>query len=225
MTYPDPDLSQCHFYHTMDLPEGTIHGDWDLRPVIQSYLGNVDVRGKRVLDIGTATGFLSFHCERSGAKEVVSFDAIGGGVTQDGLPDQFKMVKNSYWYCYKRLGSNCNVVYGDVYNLEVDGLFDIAILGSILLHLENPYGAIRNAARVAKTIIVTDGHWPHHTTEHLIFRPSFPVIDDWWHLPHQTVSKMLKCVGFIPGEPIFLRATGTKEYKHVDLYSIVAHKI
>ena len=59
----------------MDLPGvGQVDGQWDLRGDLRRYLGGVDVAGKRCLDIGTASGFLSFEMEKEGA-EVVSFDA------------------------------------------------------------------------------------------------------------------------------------------------------
>ena len=68
------DITQCYFYHTVDLPEiGTVKGNWDLRAGLREYLGNFDFRGKRVLDIGAASGILSFWMEKQGA-EVVSFD-------------------------------------------------------------------------------------------------------------------------------------------------------
>ena len=68
------DITQCYFYHTIDLPEiGTVEGNWDLRAGLHEYLGNFDFRGKRVLDIGTANGILSFWMEKHGA-EVISFD-------------------------------------------------------------------------------------------------------------------------------------------------------
>src|SRR5438105_7433531 len=68
------DLDDCLFYHTTDLPRHrTIAGPWDLRPGIASYLGGVSFHGKRILDVGSASGFLSFHMEREGG-EVVSYD-------------------------------------------------------------------------------------------------------------------------------------------------------
>ena len=49
-------------------------GAWDLRGHEPAYLGGVDVAGKRVLELGPATGYLTFYMERMGA-EVVSFEA------------------------------------------------------------------------------------------------------------------------------------------------------
>ena len=58
----------------MDLPSlGLIHGHWDLRGRFDDYVGGVAVTGKSVLDVGCATGFLSFAAEERGAS-VVSID-------------------------------------------------------------------------------------------------------------------------------------------------------
>jgi len=65
------------FYHTMDLPtHGTVHGQWDLRGREASYLGNIFLQGKRVLEIGTASGHLCTTMERMGA-EVVPMNRHG----------------------------------------------------------------------------------------------------------------------------------------------------
>ena len=49
-----------------------------MRPNLKKYLGGVDFRGRRVLDVGCASGILSFYMERQGA-EVVSFDLDKNG--------------------------------------------------------------------------------------------------------------------------------------------------
>ena len=65
---------KCQFYHHMDLPGLKEVGiGWDLRKTVDDYLGHFDFRGKRVLDVGAASGFLTFEMEKRGA-EVVSFD-------------------------------------------------------------------------------------------------------------------------------------------------------
>jgi hypothetical protein len=54
--------AQCIFYHTMDIPGyGHVQGDWDLRGHERQYLGNVDFAGKRVLEVGTASGYLPMY--------------------------------------------------------------------------------------------------------------------------------------------------------------------
>ena len=67
-------LEDCVFYHTQDVPGyGTVPGPWDLRGHVDEYLGGVTLRGKRVLELGTASGFLCVEMEKRGA-EVVAFD-------------------------------------------------------------------------------------------------------------------------------------------------------
>jgi 2-polyprenyl-3-methyl-5-hydroxy-6-metoxy-1,4-benzoquinol methylase len=67
-------LNDCYFYHTGDLPGLRVQkGEWDLRGNISAYLGDVDFEGKRVLDVGTANGFLCFEIERRAA-EAVGYD-------------------------------------------------------------------------------------------------------------------------------------------------------
>src|SRR5436305_12646349 len=64
----------CHFYHTMEVPgHGIMNGEWDLRGRVDEYLGKVDFAGQRVLEIGPASGFLTFEMEKRGA-EVVSVE-------------------------------------------------------------------------------------------------------------------------------------------------------
>ena len=62
-----PALHDCDFYHSLTLPTGEIAGQWDLRPSPETYLGHVDFKGRSVLEIGPASGFLSFHMEHAGA--------------------------------------------------------------------------------------------------------------------------------------------------------------
>ncbi len=71
----EEDLADCYFYHTMELPgRGVIEGqDWDLRGRVDEYLGNVDFAGQRVLEIGPASGFLTFEMEKRGA-DVISVE-------------------------------------------------------------------------------------------------------------------------------------------------------
>src|SRR5712675_3463859 len=68
------DISECYFYHVTDLPGyGQVGEEWDLRGREESYLGGVSFEGKRVLELGTASGYLCRFMESKGA-DVIGFD-------------------------------------------------------------------------------------------------------------------------------------------------------
>jgi len=165
------DLSDCYFYHTMDVPGyGQIVGEWDLREGIRAYLGDVDFRGRRVLEMGTANGFVCFHMEREGA-DVVAYDLsekqdwdVVPYRRQDQLAyesdrkDLIRKLNNAFWLCHGAFKSQSKMVYGDVYSVPVEiGTVDITTFGSILLHLRDPFLALQRALRLTReTAIVTD---------------------------------------------------------------------
>lgn len=165
------DAGQCLFYHTIDLPgHGCIQGEWDLRRGIDNYLGHVDFRGKTVLDVGAATGFLSFSMEKRGA-DVISYDLnpryrwdlvpVGNMRWQRGLDQTSRAIgriNSGYWLCHRVFGSKARVVHGTVYTIpEAIGQRDIVTVGSILCHLRDPMLALHNAVRLARdTAIVVD---------------------------------------------------------------------
>lgn len=64
----------------MDLPGlGTVShpGSWDLRGRFDEYVGHTRLSGKTLIDVGTASGFLTFEAEKRGAI-VTSFDVPSG---------------------------------------------------------------------------------------------------------------------------------------------------
>lgn len=181
--WPKPRLEDCIWYHTTDLPGGgTVSGEWDLRGRFANYTGHASFQGKRLLDIGTASGFLTWEAERAGAS-VVSFD-LDHSSRQKLLPFKdssycidraksereregfFNGLKRSYWYMHHSLGSSAKVFYGDIENLPRElGRFDIALFGSVLEHLPDHIQAIGSAALLADTIIIIG---PFHDTEERI---------------------------------------------------------
>ena len=194
-----------------------MHGHWDLRGRFDDYLGGVSVAGKSVLDIGTATGFLSFESENHGASKVVSFD-LSDPRQQAFIPFKDKLYyrdyesfmsyhavkverwKNAYWLCHRLLQSRAKVFYGDIYRLpQALGQFDVAIVAAVLEHLNDQITAMGSIARVTKEmmVIVT----PVLQTEERIARLE-PTADNpdydytWWRYSVGAYREILKILGF-----------------------------
>ena len=135
----DVSRQDCEWYHTSVLRSGeVIQGAWDLRGGESAYLGGTDFAGSRVLELGPASGYLTFWMERSGA-EVVGFEA-GFDVPVDLIPfegrdmrvekaiimDVVDRVHNSWWLMHEDLGSNAKLVHGNIYRQPSDlGMFDV----------------------------------------------------------------------------------------------------
>ena len=71
-------LDECEWYHAMEIPGIPDSGvtpsvSFDCREDIGNILGNLDYNGKKVLNLGSITGYLSFEAERRGG-DVTSID-------------------------------------------------------------------------------------------------------------------------------------------------------
>jgi hypothetical protein len=208
-------VNDCDWYHTFELNDGTVmKGAWDLRGGEAAYLGGIDLAGKRVLEPGPASGYLTYYMERQGA-EVVSFEA-GYDVAVDVLPvngmdmhvEQLKnmanidRVHNCWWYMHREYASKAKLVHGNIYSMPGDlGSFDVSVFGAILLHLREPWGALSEAARrTTQTMIVTDvlqdTEQPIESNIMRISPLATHEITNWWSIYPGAVVKMLERFGF-----------------------------
>ena len=210
------DLRDFVWYHAFELPDGRVlPGAWDLRGHESAYLGGVDVAGKRVLELGPATGYLTFYLERMGA-EVVAFEA-GFDVSIDVMPirgredpeqrrrvmqDTIDRNHDAWWYLHRTIGSSAKFVQGNIYDMPADlGSFDITLVGAILLHLREPWGALSQAARrTSETMIVTEplqDDWQPPESNIMRFSPSAEHhLTNWWSIYPGAVVSMLSRLGF-----------------------------
>ncbi len=217
------DLALCDFYHSMDIPGyGPVQGMWDLRRDPDAYLGRVDFRGKRVLEVGTASGFLCFQMEKRGA-EVVAYDLCEdydwdivpfAGSDQEAFQAERKQhirrLNDGYWLAHRAFGSQARVVYGTVYAIpEAIDEVDIAIFGSVLLHLRDPILALQNALRLTReTVVVTELMWRHPLLVRLLgalrgpymaflpdYRAGLPN-ETWWLFSPSIMQQILGMFGF-----------------------------
>jgi tRNA (mo5U34)-methyltransferase len=100
-----------------------------------------DLRGARCLDIGTADGFWAFEMERRGAADVLATDR----------PSYYQQRARAL---FDAVESNVRYEERSVYDLE--GEFDVAFMGYVLQVVEDPVGALRAVARVARTLLLLD---------------------------------------------------------------------
>lgn len=212
-------VADCFFYHTMELPgHGVIEGrDWDLRGRVDEYLGNVDFIGQRVLEIGPASGFLTFEMEKRGA-EVISVEVTDEHgwdsvpYPSERLEEVFgpsrlvmQQLKNSYWFSHAALQSKAKVYYGDAYNLPAAlGEFDIAVMAAVLLHCRDPLRIVEQCARKAKSLIIVDKFYPDLERApvcRLAPTPENFLWYTWWHFSTQFFIQFLAVMGFTTCDP------------------------
>jgi hypothetical protein len=214
----------CLWYHTTDLPGlGRVEGQWDLRDGADAYAGNVDVAGKRVLEVGTASGYMCRHLESKGA-EVVAYDLSEkqpwdvvpfAVIDVDAIIAQrqglIRRLNNSWWYAHRVFESKAKVVYGTVYEIPAAiGPVDVALYGAILLHVRDPFLALWNGLRLTKetaivTEIVNNRRPPPPAGETVVGGPSVEFLPDWkigapldtwWFLTPEVVTAFLGVLGF-----------------------------
>jgi len=205
-------LEDCDFYHCVDLPGiGEVVGMWDLRGHEDEYLGYADLAGRRVLEIGPASGFLTLALERAGATVVAvdtAPDAPWDFVPQAGLDmatitqqrrRHMERIRNSWWLVHERCRLQAQVHYGNGAVLP-DGLgrFDVAVLAAVLLHCRNPLVVLENAAQRADTLVVTDLVSPDLAGPVCRLVPSREnaIWDTWWALTPEIVDRYLQVLGF-----------------------------
>jgi SAM-dependent methyltransferase len=209
------DAAGCRFYHLMDIPGHglTTDAQWDLRGNTERYLGGVNLSGKRVLEIGPASGYLTFYMESQGA-EVVSvelptdhpWDVVpDASLDLDAFTDKVRTdiedIRNGYWFAHGCVGSKARVYYGDIYNLpDALGHFDYAVICAVLLHVRDPLRVVEQCARLADNLVITDVRYPEVPDDQPYMKwfsteeTSVPHV--WWKLSPQLFVRFAEVLGF-----------------------------
>jgi hypothetical protein len=208
----DVDAADCIFYHRMEIPgHGVVGGQWDLRGREDEYLGGVPLDGRRVLEIGPASGFLTFAMEARGAS-VVGID-LPEESRWDVVPNprldpaavanwlgQVRRMKNGFWFAHRRHDSAARVHYGNAYDLPQElGHFDVAVMAAVLLHLRDPLAVVAQCARLSDRIVITDMHVPElagRPVQQLVPSVDAPQWDTWWRFSPELFVQFLDVLGF-----------------------------
>ncbi|MGE4428829.1 MAG: class I SAM-dependent methyltransferase [Solirubrobacteraceae bacterium] len=202
------------WYHTLDLPHGVTTPGWfDLRPIIDR-MPWPDVRGKRCLDVGTWDGQLAFELERRGASEVVAIDLTDH--TQWDVPLRGRpavvptleaMVGDDkaagFATAHRLLRSRVQRREISVYDLspETVGEFDVAVCGSLMLHLRDPIRAMEAIRSVTREAFLSAEAFRiratvMHPRRPLAWLDADPSLVQWWHPNLAGHRRMLYAAGF-----------------------------
>jgi SAM-dependent methyltransferase len=206
-------VEECHFYHVMEVPgEPILGGQFDLREGVDDYLGHISLARRRILEIGPASGFLTFHMEAQGAT-IVAVE-LGSDAEWDIVPHAgldlatiraerqtiMEELRNGFWWAHKRLASAAQVHYGDVYALPEElGRFDVAVMAAVLRHTRDPLLIVENCARHADRIVITEMYMPELDGEpvaRLVPARESPAWDTWWDFNPGFLARFLGVLGF-----------------------------
>jgi tRNA (mo5U34)-methyltransferase len=206
------------WYHTIDLGGVVTPGWFDLRDLApQLPFGNL--ADKRCLDVGTFDGFWALEMERRGAREVIAVDELdprrwdwptrSAPETVADLYDRHRE-GSSFPRVREVLGSRVNRRHCNVYDLDPENLgrFDLAYVGSLLLHLRDPVRALERVRAMLVTggrLILVDAI----DAELTLLHPSRPLADldgrgrPWWWKPNLAgLGRMVEAAGFeLEGKP------------------------
>jgi len=209
---PDADLiariNSVDWYHTIKLGQGiTTPGQYDHQPYLHYYRFPDSLRDTTVLDVGAASGFLSFEFERRGAQVTATdlpnwFDHDFGA---NYMPDQTLETGNTYLHqpfeiAKEALGSQVHRQALNIYDLSPNmvGMFDLVFCGSLLIHLTDPIRGLTKLASVTKhkaiiaTLVSVDE--AERSIAHMIGHQRG---DGWWIPTRACLELMAVCAGFV----------------------------
>ena len=182
-------LDECEWYHAMEIDGVSPNNltpsiSFDCREDIGNILGNLDYKDKKVLNLGSITGYLSFEAERRGG-DVTSIDlavdptqlAKQQATERDWVPranDNWKkdlkafmvreaLRRNAFWYAHKALNSKSRMLISHANNLPKElEMHDIGIIFSVLVHIRDPFLALqRMCSHINEKIVITElGSYP-----------------------------------------------------------------
>ncbi|HKD06136.1 MAG TPA: DUF1698 domain-containing protein [Bryobacteraceae bacterium] len=180
-------------YHSLELPDGrTLPGlipVANLRARLDAYPLPQDLRGMRVLDIGAASGWNSFECERRGA-DVVAVDYVEY--------DEFTAVK-------RLRDSKAEYVIAEMEEITPErfGRFDYVLFFGVLYHLRHPLLGLERVCSVTRgfalieSLVIDTEPTPDRCFLEFYETDEFGgQIDNWFGPTTQCLIAMTRAAGF-----------------------------
>lgn len=139
-------------------------------------------------------------------------------------------IRNAFWYAHRCFESQAKVHYGTAYALPGElGLFDVAVMGLMLLHNRYPLTIVQSCARLTTdTVVIVD---QYDAELHRLGLPllklvpsaeRFQVVDTWWHLSPALLKQFLQILGFSEFHLYMHRQKYMNE--EMELFTLVARR-
>ena len=134
------------WYHSLVLPDGRVmQGTQSLEYLEERLAGYpipMDLRGKRVLDLGARDGWFSFAMEKRGA-EVVAVDCVE---------------MENFRFAHRMLGSRVDYRVMDMFEVTPDrvGRFDIVLCLGLIYHLKHPLLALERVCDLTADLAIVE---------------------------------------------------------------------
>jgi tRNA (mo5U34)-methyltransferase len=214
------------WYQSLRLPGGIITpGNFDTLAELEHVPLPHSFAGMRCLDIGTADGFWAFEMERRGASHVLAIDLRDPQrMDWPGAPKSVEEMRSvmgpavakhqGFDIAHAAYGSSVEWRQMSVYELSPEnvGTFDFAFIGSLLLHLRDPVGALAAIRTVLSgELLSVDTLSPMLTMLHPmqpVARLEAPGWPFWWSLNLAAYRRLFGVAGFETlerGRPFFLK--------------------
>ncbi len=217
------------WYHSFYFDNGfQQQGDYDIGIDIEQYGFPKDMSGMSVLDVGTGSGWFTTYFEQLGA-DVTTVDARGYSdfdvfgrykypdikeekakpdkILSNGQEVYYSPVSRGFWIMKEILGLKAEYVNAKIYDIcpELFGgkKFDLVFLGSLLMHVRDPIGALMAVRSVCKDRIISNTLILDGDSEEIAGVPVMMMLSDdqdsylnWWQPTKACVIKWFKAAGF-----------------------------
>lgn len=192
-------------YHTLRGPDGRPfwEGQFDLYPLWPRFGIPESLAGSSVLDIGTATGFFAFECEKRGADPVVAteLEDVRAMDSKRDRPwngvDIPRRNQEDFQEAARRLASRVKVHWGSIASPlhEALGQFDWVIFGALLTHVRDPMLCLEHVRALTRgRAVVVASYVPGRRDAMYWLHGERPF--DWWVPTKPLVPRMLAAAGF-----------------------------
>jgi SAM-dependent methyltransferase len=216
------------WYHSFYFDNGfEQRGDYDIGRDVADYCFPADMTGMEVLDVGTGSGWFATYFEQCGAKVTTvdvrgycDFDVFGRSTypdvsTEKPGPDRvlpngrviyYSPVSRGFWIMKDILGLKAEYVNARIYNICPELFhgreFDLVFIGSLLMHLRDPIGALMAVRSVCRSRLIAnslrDPARDRESTPYMLLLPSDETRDKitWWVPNKACLVQWFRAAGF-----------------------------